>query len=159
MSVGDSAAEEGEIVGHGVVGAEGAEGGGELVDGASVVLSTRQESEAAGNISYMDIQRDEKLRRLQSRPTSDVDNAVVAHKPAQGHIETLQGRGIGLRRQETVGPVERVAATAVGLGDIAREGGGQSPCRRFRVRCAGSAGEVLHRAVAGVEAAQAVENI
>ena len=89
----DAKTEEGVVVDDGVVGTERAEGVGEPDYGFTVVGAAPEQSEIARGVAYVDVHRDEKLRRAQRFPYAHVDDAIIAYEPAERHIDAFESRG------------------------------------------------------------------
>lgn len=118
----EAEAEEGEVVDGGVVGAVGAEEGGQLEDSAAVVLTACEEAEVAGCAAYVYIQWYKQLWGGDDIPNSEVDDSVAADEPAEGHVDALEC-GCG----EVPGDAAGVGVSLVGLGDDAAQAFGESP--------------------------------
>ena len=142
-------AEEGVVVEGGVVGAEAAEAVGELLDGAAVGGAAVEEAELGGCAVYVDVEGDVELCGGEDvGPEAEVDDAVVAYEPAEGHVEAFEGGGL-----EVLGEAAGVGGALVGGGEFAVDGLGEGPGGGGREVDVLGAGEVGEGAVAEVYAA------
>ena len=150
-------AEKCVVVPHRVVGSVRAQDAGELDGGAFVVGFARYQLEGAGGVAHMHIEWDEKLRGFEHIPHAEVHDAVVAHEPAEGHVDALEGGGGEVERQAA-----GVGGTVVGGSQLAVELLHERPCGELGMLYSFGGCKIVERSVGtvdGVEAAQEMAQV
>ena len=73
-------------------------------------MSSGDEGEGSCGVGHVHVERDEELRGGDGVPYAEVDDAVVAHEPSQGHVDTFE-----CRCAQVGGQASAVGVAAVGL--------------------------------------------
>ena len=122
--------EEGKVIEHGIIGIEATQHVGKFNHRTLVVTPAGEQSELTRHVADMHVKRNEELRRTYYIPYTHVNNAVVSHKPAKSHIDTLEGRGRKILRQ-TARCQRGVGSITVGIGQLAVNALDELPRRQF----------------------------
>lgn len=124
-----------------------------MLYGASVGGASVEEAKLGGSAVDVDVEGDVELGGLEDvGPEAEVDDAVGAHEPAEGHVEALEGGGI-----QVLGEAPGVGGAGVGGSEFAVDGLGEGPCGGGGEVDFLGEGEVGERAVAEVYATESAQ--